>query len=214
MIKLDIISDPICPWCYIGWTNLTRALEQRPDHPFAIEWHPFQLNPDMPADGVDRREYLELKFGGKEGAMRAYAPVVESGDKAGLTLNLDKIARTPSTLNAHRLIHWAGIEGRQTPVVAALFRAYFVDGRDIGDPDVLCDVADGVGMDRAMTAQLLAGDADAADIQTRDRHARSRGVQGVPCFIVANQHALSGAQPAETWLQVIDDITAQIAAAP
>ena len=146
--------------------------------------------------------------------MRAYAPVVESGDKAGLTLNLDKIARTPSTLNAHRLIHWAGIEGRQTPVVAALFRAYFVDGRDIGDPDVLCDVADGVGMDRAMTAQLLAGDADAADIQTRDRHARSRGVQGVPCFIVANQHALSGAQPAETWLQVIDDITAQIAAAP
>jgi predicted DsbA family dithiol-disulfide isomerase len=134
MIPLAIISDPICPWCYIGWTNLARAMEARPDHPFAVEWHPFQLNPEMPPGGMDRRDYLEHKFGGREGAVRAYAPVLEHAERAGLTLNFDRIVRTPSTLDAHRLIHWAGIEGRQTPVALALFRAYFVDGRDIGDP--------------------------------------------------------------------------------
>ena len=113
-IKLDIMSDPICLWCYIGKAHLDRALESEPNHPFAIEWHPFQLNPDMPAEGMDRRAYLEGKFGGKEGAVRAYAPVVEHAEKAGLKINFEAMQRTPNTLNAHRLIHWAGIEGRQT----------------------------------------------------------------------------------------------------
>jgi len=209
MITLDIISDPICPWCYIGWARLARALESRPNHPFTIEWHPFQLNPDMAAGGMDRREYLEHKFGGTEGAVRAYAPVVEHATAAGLTLHLDRIARTPNTIDAHRLIHWAGIEGRQTPMVLSLFRAYFTEGRDIGAQATLLDLAEGVGMDRAMVAQLLAGDADVADIRARDAHARSRGVTGVPTFIVAGQHALSGAQPPEVWVEVIDDIAAQ-----
>jgi predicted DsbA family dithiol-disulfide isomerase len=209
MITLDIISDPICPWCYIGWARLARALESRPNHPFTIEWHPFQLNPDMAADGMDRREYLEHKFGGTEGAVRAYAPVVEHATATGLTLHLDRIARTPNTIDAHRLIHWAGIEGRQTPMVLSLFRAYFTEGRDIGAQATLLDLAEGVGMDRAMVAQLLAGDADVADIRARDAHARSRGVTGVPTFIVAGQHALSGAQPPEVWVEVIDDIAAQ-----
>jgi predicted DsbA family dithiol-disulfide isomerase len=209
MITLDIISDPICPWCYIGWARLARALESRPSHPFTIEWHPFQLNPDMAAGGMDRREYLEHKFGGTEGAVRAYAPVVEHATAAGLTLHLDRIARTPNTIDAHRLIHWAGIEGRQTPMVLSLFRAYFTEGRDIGAQATLLDLAEGVGMDRAMVAQLLAGDADVADIRARDSHARSRGVTGVPTFIVAGQHALSGAQPPEVWVEVIDDIAAQ-----
>ena len=154
MIKLDILSDPICPWCYIGKTNLDRALEQRPDHPFAITWHPFQLNPDMPAGGMDRRDYLEAKFGGKEGAVQAYLPVAERAEAAGLTLNLDAITRTPNTLDAHRLIHWAGIEGAQTPVVSMLFRAYFKDGRDIGDAEVLADIADSAGMDAALVTRL------------------------------------------------------------
>ncbi len=142
MVKLDILSDPICPWCYIGKANLDRALERAGDHPFAIEWHPFQLNPDMPAAGMDRRAYLEAKFGGKDGAVKAYAPVVEHAKKAGLTINFEAIQTTPNTLDAHRLIHWAGLEERQTPVVSGLFRAYFVDGRNIGDAVVLADITD------------------------------------------------------------------------
>jgi len=212
MIKLDIISDPICPWCYIGWTNLTRAMEQRPDHSLIVEWHPFQLNPDMPPEGMDRRDYLEHKFGGKEGALRAYAPVFEHGEAAGIEWNLDAIPRTPNTLNAHRLIHWAGIEGRQTPVVANLFKAYFVEGRDIGDAPVLTDIAEKAEMDRAMIETLLASDADAEDIRARDAHTRQRGVTGVPTFIVAQQHALSGAQPTELWLNVIDELAEKLAA--
>jgi predicted DsbA family dithiol-disulfide isomerase len=123
MVTLDIISDPICPWCYIGKTLLDQALAERPRHPFTIRWHPFQLNPDMPPEGMDRRDYLETKFGGKEGAVKAYMPVVERAEAAGLKINFEGIARTPNTLDAHRLIHWAGIEDRQMPVAMALFSA-------------------------------------------------------------------------------------------
>ena len=132
MIQLDIFSDPICPWCYIRKAYLDRALEANPDHPFQIRWLPFMLNPDMPAAGMDRRAYLEGKFGGQDGAVQAYLPVEDNAAKAGLTLHLDRIEKTPNTIDAHRLIHWAGIEGCQTPIVSALFRAYFVEGRDIG----------------------------------------------------------------------------------
>jgi len=212
MVKLDIISDPICPWCYIGKTNLDKALAEVPDHPFTIEWHPFQLNPDMPASGMDRREYLETKFGGKEGALRAYAPVVEHAESAGATINLDKIARTPNTIDAHRLIHWAGIEERQLLMVDLLFKAYFVDGRDISDHEVLSDLADTAEMDAAMVAKLLASDADADDIRARDAHSRKMGINSVPTFVVANQHAVPGAQPPEMWAKVIAEIMEQIAA--
>ena len=209
MVKLDIMSDPICPWCYIGKANLDRALEQRPDHLFQITWHPFQLNPDLPSSGMDRREYLETKFGGKDGAVRAYAPVVEHAEKAGLTLNLDAIKTTPNTINAHRLIHWAGIEKRQNDIVDALFQAYFVDGRDIGDSDTLADIADTAGLDASLILRLLATDEDHRDIVDRDAAARGMGVNSVPTFIVASQHAVPGAQPTELWLKVMDDIADQ-----
>ena len=186
-------------------------MEQRPDHPFTVEWHPFQLNPDMPPEGMDRRAYLEGKFGGAEGAAQAYAPVVEKSEEAGLKIHLDGITRTPNTLNAHRLIHWAGIEGRQTPAVLSLFRAYFVEGRDIGDPETLTDLAVGIGLDREMLARLYDGDSDAQSIRDRDAHARSRGVQAVPTFIIASQHAVPGAQPTEQWVRIIDDLTEQLA---
>lgn len=208
-IKLDIMSDPICPWCYIGKAHLDRALQDHPDHPFAIEWHPFQLNPDMPREGMDRRSYLERKFGGKEGAVRAYAPVVEHAEKAGLKINLEAMQRTPNTLDAHRLIHWAGIEGRQTAAVSALFKAYFVDARDIGDAEVLADIADSIEMDAAVVTRLLKSDVDAQDIRDRDAHSRKMGVNSVPTFIVANTHAVPGAQPPELWAQVIADLTNQ-----
>ena len=209
MIRLDILSDPICPWCYIGWTGLVRALESHGNSPFSLEWHPFQLNPDMEPGGMDRVEYLEAKFGGPEGAEQVYGRIADHAKSIGLELDFDGVARTPNTLDAHRLIHWAGLEGRQTPVVVALFKAYFETGQDIGDPAVLLDIAAAQGLDRAMIERLLASDADAEDIRARDAHARSRGVSGVPTFVLAQQHVLPGAQPAETWTRILEDIAAQ-----
>ncbi len=210
-VKLDILSDPICPWCYIGKTHLDKALADVPDHPFVIEWHPFQLNPDMPREGMDRREYLERKFGGKEGAVKAYAPVVEHAEKAGLSINFEGMTRTPNTLDAHRLIHWAGIEGKQSLIVDALFEAYFIKARDIGDHDVLTELAEEAGLDAAAIRRLLEGDSDVETIQSRDAHSRKMGVTSVPTFIVANQHAVPGAQQPELWKQVIADIQQQLA---
>ena len=206
-VKLDIMSDPICPWCYIGKAHLDRALAAAPDHPFLIEWHPFQLNPDMPAEGMDRRAYLEGKFGGKEAAVKAYAPVVEHAEKAGLKINFEGMKRTPNTLNAHRLIHWAGIEGRQTAAVSALFRAYFVDTRDIGDVEVLADIADSIEMDASVVTRLLGTDADMQSIRDRDAHSRSMGINSVPTFIVGGKHAVPGAQPPELWAKVIAEVS-------
>lgn len=209
-IKLDIISDPICPWCYIGKTHLDKALSQVPGHPFVIEWHPFQLNPAMPAEGMDRRAYLEGKFGGKEAAVRAYAPVVDAAEKAGLSINFEAMKRTPNTMDAHRLIHWAGIEGRQTAAVSALFKAYFEEGRDIGSHDTLADIADGIDMDASVVLRLLQSDSDLEDIRARDAHSRQMGVNSVPTFIVAGKHAVPGAQPPELWIKVIGELMEQI----
>ena len=209
MVRLDIISDPICPWCFIGKTLLDRALESRPEHPFAIEWHPFQLNPDMPPEGMDRRAYLEAKFGGPEGAFEAYRPVVEHAKAAGLEIEFDRIEVTPNTLDAHRLIHWAGIEGRQTPVVSALFRAYFQEGRNIGNREVLADIADGAGLDAAVILKLLGSEADREQILEREAHSRKMGVRSVPTFIVGGQHAVPGAQPVALWQKVIDELAGQ-----
>ncbi|NNE81583.1 MAG: DsbA family oxidoreductase [Silicimonas sp.] len=214
MTKLDILSDPICPWCYIGKRNLDRALEARPNHRFEIEWHPFQLNPDMPREGMDRQAYLDAKFGGRDNAKQVYDRIAEAARATGLDLDLGGIARTPSTLDAHRLIHWAGLEGRQTAAVSRLFKAYFEDLQDIGDQGVLLDIAQGIGLDRAMTERLFETDADLDDIRARDAHARERGVTGVPTFIIAQQHAVPGAQPTELWLNVIDELAAQADQSP
>ncbi|MGR3794822.1 DsbA family oxidoreductase [Vannielia sp. SX4] len=210
MIKLDIFSDPICPWCFIGKTLLDRALTEAAQNPFTIEYHPFQLNPDMPKGGMDRREYLEAKFGGKEGALEVYGRIAEVAEEAGLMLNLAAIERTPNTLDAHRVIHWAGLEQRQIPVVSMLFDAYFMQGRDIEDHEVLADIADSAGCDAAVIQRLLASDADADDIRARDAHARERGVSAVPTHIIANQHVVPGSQQPELWLKLIDEINGQI----
>ena len=208
MIKLDILSDPICPWCYIGKANLDRALEARPDHPFEIEWHPFQLNPDMALEGMDRQTYLDAKFGGRDKATEIYDRIGEAAKAAGLNLDLGGIPRTPNTLDAHRLIHWAGLEGRQTAAVSRLFKAYFEELQDIGDRAVLTGIAEGIGLDRAMIERLFESDGDLDDIRQRDAHARARGVTGVPTFLIANQHVVPGAQPTELWLKVMDELMA------
>ncbi len=206
MIQLDIVSDPICPWCYIGKTHLDAALVARPDHPFAITWHPYQLNPDMPREGMDRRQYLETKFGGPERAAEVYGAITEAAEAAELTIDFGAISRTPNTLDAHRMIHWAAVEGHQGAVVDGLFAAYFRDHRDIGAADVLADVADGAGMDASLVHRLLASDADLEDVQSRDAAFREMGVTAVPTFLVNRAQAVPGSQPAELWLQVIDEV--------
>ena len=205
-VRLEILSDPVCPWCWIGKAGLDAALERRADHPFVVSWHPFMLNPDMAPEGMDRREYLQARFGAPEQVVKLYLPVQEHADKMGLKLNLEEMQRMPSTLNAHRLIHWAGLEGVQTRVVSGLFRAYFSEGRDIGDAGVLADIAAGAGMDGPGVARLLTSDADAEAVHEADRLARARGIKGVPCFIIGGEYVVTGAQTPEFWLQVIDEL--------
>jgi predicted DsbA family dithiol-disulfide isomerase len=211
-IRLDIFSDPVCPWCYVGKANLDHALAQHPDHPFAIQWHPFQLNPEMPAEGVAKRAYLEQKFGGKARVDAVHERLREVARGAGVVMDPDSPQRMPNTLDAHRLIHWAGIEGVQQAVVDALMRAYWVEGRDIGAAETLADIAGENGMDRAATLRLLQSDADADDILARDQDARQKGVNAVPTFLIAQQYVVSGAQPTETWDKVIAEISGQAGA--
>ena len=209
MTRLDIFSDPVCPWCFLGKANLDRALEAHADHPFEVEWHPFQLNPGTPAAGVDKRAYLMQRFGSEGKLDQIHQHFRDIAAKAGVTMDPDTPQRIPNTLNAHRLIYWAGLEGRQTPMVSALFRAYWVEGRDIGDLTVLADIAAEAGMDRDMVARLLGTDADLAEIQTREAHARERGINAVPTFLIAGQYVLSGAQSPEVWSQVIEELAAK-----
>ena len=206
MIHLDIFSDPVCPWCYIGKAHLDRALASRPGHPFIIEWHPFQLNPDMPREGRDRAEYLEQKFGGRAKAAAIYARVEQAAIEAGVEIDFGAMKRMPNTLDAHRLVHWAGLEGRQTAVKSALMRAFLREGPDIGDTAVLVAIAGATGMDERVTARLLASDADRDDIAARDADARHKGVNAVPTFLIARQYVVAGAQPPEVWTKVIDEL--------
>jgi predicted DsbA family dithiol-disulfide isomerase len=211
MTRLEIISDPICPWCYIGAAQLFRALEARPEHAFAVSWRPYQLNPEMPPEGMDRAAYLAAKFGGAERAAQAYARVEEAAGSAGLAIDFSAIARTPSTLQAHRLIHWAEAEGAQTRVAMALFRAYFDRGKDISDPGVLVRLAGEAGLDPAVFQRLLEGDADRDTVIEAARAASAMGVTGVPTFILGGRYVLVGAQPAELWMRVVDEL-AELAA--
>ena len=206
MTSIEIISDPICPWCYIGKTRFERALAARPDHPFEVSWKPFQLNPDMPAEGMDRREYLERKFGGKAAAVQVYGDIQKAAEADGLKVKLDRITRTPNTINAHRLIHWAGIEGVQNEAMAALFIANFEEGKDISSPAVLADIAASVGMDRAATERLLASDAEIAETRAADENAREMGVRGVPTFLIDGQYVVTGARETAFWIDLIDEI--------
>ena len=207
MVRLDIFSDPVCPWCYLGKANLDRALEAHPDHPFVIEWHPFQLNPDMPPEGVDKRDYLLKRFGSAAQLQEVHDRFRQIARQNGVQMDPDTPKRIPNTLNAHRLVHWAGLEGRQAFAVAALMCAYWVDGRDIGNLGVLADIAAGIGMDRAVVERLLNSDADLDTVTAREAHARERGVSAVPTFLIANQYVVSGAQPPELWARAIDEMS-------
>ncbi len=203
-ITLDILSDPICPWCYIGKAKLDAALRDAPPVPLDIHWRVYQLNPDMPRGGMGRADYLNRKFGGPEGARNVYGRIEQAVRDAGLPLDFGKIGRTPNTLDAHRLIRWARTTGRQEAVVDALFAAYFVQGVDIGDRDALIAIGGGQGMDEDLLRRLYAEDADRALLENEDALAREMGVTGVPCFVIDETYALVGAQETATWRAVLE----------
>jgi predicted DsbA family dithiol-disulfide isomerase len=204
-LRIDIVSDAICPWCYIGKRQLERALvtlEQEGLH-FSVHWNPFQLNPDMPKEGRDRIAYRAWKFGSAERARELDERVAGAASAVGLNFRQDLMLRTPNTLDAHRLIWLAGKEGVQDAVVENLFVAYFTQGRDVGEADVLADCAAEAGMDRAAVADFLGGDGAAQEMLAADRAAREAGVSGVPSFFLDGYGLYSGAMPAETMVEAL-----------
>lgn len=201
---IEIFADLICPWCYIGKRRLDSALAMRPRATAEIRWLPYQLNPDMPFGGMDRAHYLTAKFGGGERARLVQSSIRQAAAQDGIALNLERIARTPNTLDAHRLVRHAETRGLGTPVAMALFRAYFEEGRDIGDRTVLLDVAEACGLSRRAVAADLATGADMVAVRTADHQARQLGIQAVPCFIFNRRYALSGAQEPASFLPLID----------
>ena len=213
-MDIDIFSDTICPWCFIGKRRLERALAERPQPDLTIHWRAFQLNPDMPAGGMDRSQYRELKCGGASNADAIYDQVRAAGESEGIDFAFERMKRTPNTIDSHRLIRHAGQkaepgqgqpgQGRQGAVVQALFDAYFLRAEDIGDPAVLIAAAAEAGLDAEETRAFLAGDAEAEAVRAEDKSARQAGISGVPCFIFNGQHALAGAHPPEVLHQLFD----------
>ncbi len=198
--RVDIVSDAICPWCWIGKRHLEGALARLAEEGerFEVRWRPFQLNPDMPSEGVERAAYRAAKFGSAERSRELDAQVAAAGAAAGLEFRFDRLRRTPNTVDAHRLIRRAGETGgpaRQDAVVEALFRAYFQDGRDIGDAAVLAAVASEAGLEDA--AAFLASGGGAAEVREEDAGFRRLGISGVPSFALAGHVLFSGAVPAE-----------------
>ena len=203
-MHIDIFSDTICPWCFIGKRRLERALAERPQTDLTVRWRAFQLNPEMPEEGMERQRYLELKFGGAAGAESVYARVRDAGDSEGIAFAFDRIARTPNTVASHRLIRFAAGRDREDAVVQALFDAYFLRGEDIGNAEVLSAAAAAGGLDPDEARAFLAGDAEAEAVRSEDATARQAGINGVPCFIFNGKYALSGAQPPEVMFQMFD----------
>jgi predicted DsbA family dithiol-disulfide isomerase len=198
--RIDIVSDAICPWCYIGKRHLERALATLADEglEFQVHWNPFQLNPDMPKEGRDRAAYRAWKFGSVEKAVALDQRITDAAAGAGLAFRTDLMTRTPNTIDAHRLVWLAGQNGVQDAAMEAVFRSYFVEGRDIGDHTVLADCAAEVGLQPQAVLDFLKGDLADREMRAADQAAREAGVSGVPSFFLDGYSLFSGAMPAET----------------
>lgn len=203
-MQIDIISDVVCPWCFIGKRRLEKAFALRPEIEPEITWRPFQLNPDLPAEGMPRADYIANKFGDPNHARRIYQTISEAGATVGISFAFDRIERSPNTRNAHRLIRFAGSLRRADAVVDRLFRAYFLDGRDLGDIETLVEIGVEAGIDGAASREMLTSEAGLNEVVADDRNARRLGVNAVPCFIFGGQYAISGAQEPEFFLPVFD----------
>ncbi|WP_339717570.1 DsbA family oxidoreductase [uncultured Sneathiella sp.] len=213
-MKIDIVSDTVCPWCFIGKRKLEEALAARPDLDVEITWHPFQLHPDMPAGGADRKEFIAQKFGSQERAKELYENVKNAGKAVDIPFEFGKIERSPNTLDSHRLLRWAHSAGCQDAMVEILFRRFFLDGEDIGDRAVLLAAAEEAGMDMDLVAELFDKDADRDLVSQEDMRARQMGISGVPFFILNDKYALSGAQDSSAFLAAFDKIEAEGGRAP
>jgi predicted DsbA family dithiol-disulfide isomerase len=208
VLTLDVISDVICPWCYIGKRRLEKAVAALAGrHEVRVRWHPFQLNPQMPKGGMDRRVYRTAKFGSWERSLALDARVTAVGAGEGLVFAFDKMKRTPNTLDAHRLIRLAGLEGVPDAVVEALFRAYFTEGRNLSDRQTILDVVARAGLDRGRAEAELYSDDGLAAIRAEEAEAHRLGVQGVPFFIVNGEVALSGAQEPGAFLGAFEQVS-------
>jgi predicted DsbA family dithiol-disulfide isomerase len=207
-LPIDVVSDVVCPWCFIGKRRLERAIALA-DVPAVIRWRPFQLDATIPSGGKSRRDYLEQKFGSPERIGKMHEHIAKLGAELGIPFAFDRIEISPNTLDAHRLIRWAGEQNAQEAVVEALFRAYFIEGRNIGEREVLADLAASAGMDRRIVLDRLASDDDRADVQADIVGAQRIGVTGVPTFILANRYGLVGAQPPEELARALRQVATE-----
>jgi predicted DsbA family dithiol-disulfide isomerase len=193
VLTIDVVSDVVCPWCYLGEKRLDAALAEE-SRPVAVRWRPYQLDPTIPAGGLDRAEYMAKKFGKSGRLQSVHDNLARLGAEVGVPFAFDKIRRSPNTLDAHRLVRWASCAGVQGKVVDRLFKAYFVEGRDIGDRGVLIEIADECGLDAKLVERLLVAGADAEAVREEIEQAQAMGVSGVPFFIFAGRVGVPGAQ--------------------
>lgn len=211
-VNIDVVSDVMCPWCYIGKRRLEEALEKlNGEIDVSIRWRPYQLDATLPKEGKDRKQYLEDKFGGAEGAKQAYQNVIDAGKEEKIPFNFDAIEKSQNTLDAHRLIKWAGgvDEKTQNALVENLFKKYFINGQRIGDDDILLEAAKEADMDVNIIEKLLKGDDDKDNIGKEIETAQRMGVTGVPCFVVNDKYAIMGAQPSNVLENAIREIAAK-----
>jgi predicted DsbA family dithiol-disulfide isomerase len=202
VLTIDVVSDAVCPWCYLGEKRLEEALAQEAG-PVAVRWRPYQLDPTIPAGGLDRAEYMAKKFGRSGRLQSVHDNLTRLGAEVGIPFAFDAIKRSPNTLDAHRLIRWAASAGAQAEVVDRLFKTYFVEGRDIGDRGVLIDIAGECGLDAKLVEKLLAHGADVEAVRVEIEQAQAMGVSGVPFFIFAGRIGVPGAQEPSVLRQAI-----------
>jgi predicted DsbA family dithiol-disulfide isomerase len=203
-LTIDVISDVVCPWCFLGKRRLDSAIRASVGHaPIAVRWRPFQLDPSIPAEGLDRRAYMKTKFNDDARLAAVHDRLTDMGKDVGIAYAFDRIERAPNTLDAHRLIRWAGASDHQDAVVDQLFRHYFEEGRDIGDRNLLIEVAREVGMDVEIVGKLMAEGDDVDSVQSEIAQAQAIGVTGVPFFIFASRFGVPGAQDTDVLAQAI-----------
>ena len=203
-LTVEVYSDIVCPWCYVGKRRLERALAQLNGGAHArITWRPFQLNPTMPSDGMDRATYLKAKFGSLENFGRMEEQLLAAGVEERIPFAFEKIQRTPNTFAAHRLVWYAAQQGKQDAMVEALFRGYFLEGKNIGDVTTLTHVAAEAGLDRVETDTFLASEKGVVEVKAEEAVGRQLGIRGVPYFVFNGSIAISGAQPPDILVSAI-----------
>ena len=201
-MRIDIYSDIVCPWCYVGKRRLERALTSVGSDVHVI-WRPFQLNPTMPSDGMDRTTYLKAKFGSLEAFGLMEEQLLAAGKSERIPFAFERIQRTPNTFSAHRLVWYAAQQGKQGEVVEALFRAYFLEGKNIGDPKTLVHVAAETGLDRTETETFLTSEKGVIEVQAEEAVGRRLGIRGVPYFVFNGSISISGAQPPDIFVSAL-----------